>query len=399
MKERDDRIAWISGRVTRNKKGSDTVLEGMRIKQRNYSRKYTFIVNTNDVTVCKEMFLCTLGYKYDTIITKMFEAMTPRKIKPPAEKRGKHKPNHAMTDEDLDAINTHIESFGPTISHYRRAHAPLRRYLPPELTVKLMYGYFKESYQNIKCSVDTYRRRVKKKNISFSKLGEEECEVCQANIVHQCKANDWVLYIKRAKTSRGEYRKDADIYPPEKIYFVSADMQKIIMLPHLPGVKTAVFTRRITMYHETFAPLIPSKEVKKQWKKDKKRLRKLKPVGMIWHEGIQGRCDEDVGSSVVKFLRHPDYRNAEQIVIWADNCVGQLKNWTMFSAMVYEVNNYYSNVSKVSIKYFEKGHTVMSADSYHHQVEKAMKCKKRLYNFDDFEDCLSICGTPVVMEN
>ena len=94
--------------------------------------------------------------------------MTPRKIKPAAEKRGKHKPNHAMTGKDLDAINTHIESFGPTISHYRRAHAPLRRYLPPELTVKLMYGYFKESYQNIKCSVDTYRRRVKKKNISFS---------------------------------------------------------------------------------------------------------------------------------------------------------------------------------------------------------------------------------------
>ena len=122
--------------------------------------------------------------------------------------------------------------------------------------------------------------------------------------------------------------------------------------------------------------------------KDKKRLRKLKPVGMIWHEGIQGSCDEDVGSSVVKFLRHPDYRNAEQIVIWADNCVGQLKNWTMFSAMVYEVNNYYSNVSKVSIKYFEKGHTFMPADSYHHQVEKAMKCKESLYNFDDFEDCL-----------
>ena len=351
----------------------------MHIKQRNYSREYTFIVNTYDVIVCKEMFLCTLGYKYDTIITKMFEAMTPRKIKP-AEKRGKHKPNHAMTDEDLDAINTRIESFGPTISHYRRAHAPLHRYLPPELTVELMYSYFKESYQNIKCSIDTYRRRVKKKNISFPKLGEEECEDCQANIVHQCKANllitgnltgmsieshisnvqpgicevcdDWILHIKRAKTSRIEYRKDADTYPPEKIYFVSADMQKIIMLPHLPVVKTAVFTCRITMYHETFAPLILSKEVKKQWKKDKKRLRKLEPVGMIWDEGIQGRCSEDVGSNVVKFLHHPDYRNAEQIVIWADNCVCQLKNWTMFSAMVYEVNNYY--VSKVSIKYFER---------------------------------------------
>ena len=48
----------------------------------------------------------------------------------------------------------------------------------------------------------------------------------------------------------------------------------------MPGVNTAVVTRRITMYNETFAPLIPSKEVNKQWKKDKKQLRKLKPLGM-----------------------------------------------------------------------------------------------------------------------
>ena len=82
---------------------------------------------------------------------------------------------------------------------------------------------------------------------------------------------------------------------------------------------------------------------------------------------VQGRFDEGVGSSVVKFLRHPYYRNADEIFIWADNCVGQLKNWTIFSSLVYEVNN--SAVKTVGIKYFEKGHTFMSADSYHHQVE------------------------------
>ena len=39
----------------------------------------------------------------------------------------------------------------------------------------------------------------------------------------------------------------------------------------------------------------------------------------------------------------------------------------------------------------------MSADSYHHQVDQAMKSKKCLYNFQDFEDCLLVCGIPVVM--
>ena len=43
-----------------------------------------------------------------------------------------------------------------------------------------------------------------------------------------------------------------------------------MMLPKLPGNKTAVFTKRIVEYHETFAPLAPSKKVKNQSIKDKK---------------------------------------------------------------------------------------------------------------------------------
>ena len=39
----------------------------------------------------------------------------------------------------------------------------------------------------------------------------------------------------------------------------------------------------------------------------------------------------------------------------------------------------------------------MSADSYHHQVDQAMQSKKCLYNIQDFEDCVLVCGIPVVM--
>ena len=48
------------------------------------------------------------------------------------------------------------------------------------------------------------------------------------------------------------------------------------------------------MYNETFAPLVPSKKVKTQWIKDKKDppTQNLKPLGLVWHEGIQGRNDE-----------------------------------------------------------------------------------------------------------
>ena len=35
----------------------------------------------------------------------------------------------------------------------------------------------------------------------------------------------------------------------------SVDLQKVIMLPRMPGNKTAIIIKRIVAYHETFAPL------------------------------------------------------------------------------------------------------------------------------------------------
>ena len=41
-------------------------------------------------------------------------------------------------------------------------------------------------------------------------------------------------------------------------------------------------------------------------------------------------------------------------------------------------------LESITIKYFEKGHTFMRADSFHHQTEKEMRLKKNVYS-DDFE--------------
>ena len=325
-------------------------------------------MNKCDFIVCKDMFLRTLGYKYDTVITKMFGAMPTGSIKPVKDQRGRHKPKHAFS------LNI-IESFKPMISHYRRNHAPLRRYLPPELSPKVMHEHLCQSRSDIKCCGETYRLRVKNKNIGFGRLGEEECEVCVANIQHECNAglitnewdsihdrlemvkkvdegicencDNWVVHIERANKSREEYRNDADSFPEDDVFYVSADMQKVIMLPRLPGMKTSLFTRRMILYHETYAPLVHSKETRKKWATEKKQIRRIKPTGIIWHERLQGRYAEDVSSTVLKFLRHPKYRDAKRIVIWADNCTGQLKNWTLYSSLV----NNHGSISNITMKY------------------------------------------------
>ena len=90
-------------------------------------------------------------------------------------------------------------------------------------------------------------------------------------------------------------------------------MQKMLMLPHMPGVKAAIFTKRIIMFHETFAPL------------GGKKIANTKPVGVIWHEGISGRKDEDVTRAYVKFITSANHRDCKSILIWADNCSAQNK--------------------------------------------------------------------------
>ena len=134
---------------------------------------------------------------------------------------------------------------------------------------------------------------------------EDRLAKVKSGVCEECDA--WILHILRANKSREAYRKDADTYPSDNVFYVSADMQKVIMLPRLPGLKTAVFTWRIILYHETYAPLISWKETKKKWKEEKRPRRQIKPLGIIWHEGIQGRYNEDVSSTVLKCLRDSKY--------------------------------------------------------------------------------------------
>ena len=69
--------------------------------------------------------------------------------------------------------------------------------------------------------------------------------------------------------------------------FFSLDLQKVRMLPEIPGVKSAVFTGRICAYNESFSPI---------------GRQKGKSYAIIWHQGISGRNDEDIASAFRKFI-------------------------------------------------------------------------------------------------
>lgn len=58
------------------------------------------------------------------------------------------------------------------------------------------------------------------------------------------------------------------------------------------------------------------------------------------------------------------------------------------SFFVYIVNCAEINLKTLIVKYFEPGHTFMSADQFHHQVEKSLKRQNKVYDFNDFHQCV-----------
>ena len=149
-------------------------------------------------------------------------------------------------------------------------------------------------------------------NISFAKLGHEECESCLKYKHHECTGNNCVEckayntdHTGRRNLARKEYSTDkekAEKKEKDRLYY-SLDLQKVRMLPEIPGSKSTVFTQRICAYNETFSPV-------------GKRVGDL--YAILWHQGIKRRNDEDITSAVVKFLvkLHCDLK---EITIWMDN--------------------------------------------------------------------------------
>lgn len=346
------------------------------------NKSYTYTLNDENGTshnVCKIFFLTTLGFSVnnDRIVrTSLLNA--ENSVAPVPSKRCARQPHNKIDDK---IIIQHISSFNPTISHYRREHAPRRLYLPSDLSFTAMHEDFLTKNPTSKCSYEKYRVVAKKMNVSLAKLGHEECESCEVfnlhnknhdknNLDESCDdCTKWRRHNERARKSREKYREDSERGEEEREIVYCADLEKVIMLPRLEMFKTAIFTNRLTVYNECFVPV--------------GKKRKCKPFAAVWHEAFFKRNKEEIISTFYQFF--VSRRDALKIILWLDNCTAQNKNWALFSFFVYVINSDDICAEEIILKYFEPGHTFMAADSFHHRIEKSMKkMGSKLYDFEDF---------------
>lgn len=146
------------------------------------------------------------------------------------------------------------------------------------------------------------------------------------------------------------------------------------MLQRMDNFKTAIFCPRLIAFNESFFPLGSA-------------INDNKPYAVLWNESISGRrSPEDMISTFKAFLNFK--RDRKNIVLWLDNCSAQNKNWALFCFMVQIVNSTEISADSITLKYLEPGHTFMSADSFHHQVEQSLTKKGKVYDFNDFVECV-----------
>jgi len=328
------------------------------------------------VVVCQKFFLTTLGYSSNRVLLEMIASVRANNGVPRADKRGDKPPPHKV---DSTLIKEHIESHHPVMSHYRREHAPQRRYITNETNLKKMHADFlaKHGTEN-KIGYDAYRKIFSSMNISFAVPETDKCDDCA---FYQNSANDdqaliseWIQHKERALAARQLYREDSSREWPSDTVVFAVDLQKVLLLPRMPDLKTCIFTSRLVVFNETFAmmgSMLPGNS----------KVHYL----AVWNESISGRNRSDIASAFHKIIKKE--RDRSHFVFWLDNCSSQNKNWLLYSMMLLLVNET-DGPQDITLRYLVPGHTHMAADSCHGHIEKALRRKKDVLDMDDLRDVL-----------
>ena len=177
-----------------------------------------------------------------------------------------------------------------------------------------MFRDFCSRYEDVKTSDAYYYKKIKKNEYQLCKAwrcdlhdkhlednhklhkyelskSDENRKNRKPTFVDCADCVDFELHIKTATEARERYREEKNREWTDNEKVVSVDMQKVIMLPRLPGLKVVVFCKRIVVFNETFAPVGGSKNGKD------------KATGVLWHEGIRGRSTVDVVGTFPSFIR------------------------------------------------------------------------------------------------
>ena len=342
---------------------SDVKRSSSTPRRRAISAKFSFQIEQSTIRVCKSFFLRTLdiGKKTVDYALKKQQHGTFQGT----DLRGKKPSKNKTSEETVNFVRDHKESFPTVKSHYTRKTSK-RQYLNGDLNITKMYTMYKEKCKTEKrthVSEKVYRNIFcENYNYSFHKPKKDQCSLCTLYLQHKMNGtltpqmeNDYKEHLKRKDEARDEKGRDKKRAREDKS-FHSCTFDLEAVLSTLVG--EFYYKRKLSCYNLTFYS-----------------LGDRKGICYLWDESQGERGSSEIGSCLLMYIsRLSGHTSAiKEITFYSDSCGGQNRNQFVSSALLYAIN-VNSKIEIINQKFFERGHSEMEADSMHSAIEQAKKC-------------------------
>lgn len=351
---------------------------GLGKKPKTYSRIYQL----DGVSICRETFIRTL-----CISTKRVNsALIKLRSDSITDKRGKAQGGKNKIDERREQeIIKQIDDIPKYRSHYRRNQCSDAQFLPPEMTLSLMYRKYKEETENA-VSFQTYRRIfLTKFNLRFKQLKKDTCNTCDG---YQSKLQNALSteeqdklkeerneHFKNWQEARNQMKDDMQkAKQKDEIECLTFDLEKTLPLPRL-ATGILFYKRQIWLYNLGVHSGSTSKG-----------------YFYVWTENEAGRGAQEIGSCLLKHIKENLPPDTTELILWSDSCGGQNRNIKM-TLMLKAMLQSHSSLKIIRMRFLISGHSFLPNDSDFSDLECALKHQQRLYLPDDYIKVMENCRT------
>lgn len=367
------RSTWLTNLITLTPVPIGTI--GMVLRPykgrapKKYTATYHFIKHHTHIHVCKRFFQAVLAVGNSMLKNLNDHNFTIQsgghQLMTRTDKRGKHQPKHAATQEQMQRVHEHITSFPRQRSHYTKSK---RETLDSSLNVTKMHEMYREREECTNrrvLGIATYRKVFNTYDLSFASLKADSCGTCDKYKAildaepnnHEIKKK-WDAHKTEAEIAFQMQSYDREIAGQDGVESIWCDMMSVQNIPRL-GTNAAFYKRKYSVYVEGFYLASNQQHTMQVWGEMNGMKKPL--------------------SALHKFIRNtvPDCKH---LVIWCDGTSSQLKNVNTLLYMLHitDPDSPLYMFERLTLRYAPPGHTYMSPgpDQSFGQISRHLKKRK-----------------------
>jgi len=329
-----------------------TYTKNVDTSKRNFSREYYLPVNDGkEERVCKSFFKQVFLVS-DGRISRLVKSKTDSKS-PPQDKRGKHTPYNRTENLKVLEVKNFINLFPCYESHYSRMKNLERKYLSPDLNIKIMYKLYKNKISN-PVSYYVFQEVFNKQfNLHFHAPISDSCKKCDmfnmklkylTNNEEKIEIeNEREVHQRKSDSARAGMKFDGNKAKENNdITCIAFDLMKTLPTP---VISTGICYYKRQLWTYCFGI---------------HNLGNNNVIMYVWDESVASRGPQEIGSCILHYVKN--YITSTKLIMYSDQCGGQNRNIKMATICNYIVANTSLSVNEIDHKFLVSGHSFLPCD-------------------------------------